>query len=79
MSDINFEKDQEEVLDKTENVDRLATKIKDLQTLENEVSALEDRLKSTKRDLETLSGDVIPTMMGGILNFDAIDLLPKIR
>ena len=63
MSDINFEKDQEEVLDKTENVDRLAMKIKDLQTLENEVSALEDRLKNTKRDLETLSGDVIPTMM----------------
>ena len=54
MSDINFEKDQEEVLDKTENVDRLAAKIKDLQTLENEVSALEDRLKSTKRDLENI-------------------------
>ena len=33
MSDINFEKDQEEVLDKTENVDRLAAKIKDLQTM----------------------------------------------
>ena len=63
MNDINFEKDQEEVIDKTENVDKLATKIKDLQGLENEVSALEDRLKSTKRDLETLSGDIIPTMM----------------
>ena len=63
MSDINFEKDQEEVLDKTENIDKLATKIKDLQTLENEISALEDKLKNTKRDLETLSGEVIPTMM----------------
>ena len=34
-----------------------------MQTLENEIDALEDRLKNTKRDLETLSGDVIPTMM----------------
>ena len=63
MRNLNFEKDQEEVLDKTKNVGRLATKIKDLQTLENEIDALEDRLKNTKRDLETLSGDVIPTMM----------------
>ena len=34
-----------------------------MQGLENEIDALEDRLKNTKRDLETLSGDVIPTMM----------------
>jgi len=63
MNQINFEKDQEEILDRTEGVDRLATKIKDLQTLENEIDALEDRIKNTKRNLETLSGDVIPTMM----------------
>ena len=63
MSNINFEKDQEEILDKTQNVDKLATKIKNLQTLENEVDTLENRLKNTKRDLETLSGDIIPTMM----------------
>ena len=63
MSNINFEKDQEEILDKTQNVDKLAAKIKNLQTLENEVDTLENRLKSTKRDLETLSGDIIPTMM----------------
>ena len=48
MRNLNFEKDQEEVLDKTKNVGRLATKIKDLQTLENEIDALEDRLKNTK-------------------------------
>jgi len=63
MNNINFEKDQEEILDKTKDVGKLAAKIKDLQVLENEVDALEDRLKNTKRDLETLSGDVIPTMM----------------
>ena len=63
MSDINFEKDQEEILDRTEGVDRLAAKIKNLQILENEIDALEKKLKNTKRELETLSGDIIPTMM----------------
>jgi len=63
MSNIDFEKDQTDVLSHTKDINRLATKVKDLQTLENEIDALEDRLKNTKRDLETLSGDVIPTMM----------------
>jgi len=63
MSNIDFEKDQTDVLSKTKDINRLATKVKDLQGLENEIDALEDRLKNTKRDLETLSGDVIPTMM----------------
>ena len=63
MSNIDFEKDQTDVLSKTKDINRLATKVKDLQGLENEIDALEDSLKNTKRDLETLSGDVIPTMM----------------
>jgi len=63
MSNIDFEKDQTDVLSHTMEISRLATKVKDLQTLENEIDALEDRLKNTKKDLETLSGDVIPTMM----------------
>ena len=63
MSNIDFEKDQTDVLSQTKNINRLATKVKDLQGLENEITALEERLKNTKRDLEVLSGDVIPTMM----------------
>jgi len=63
MSNIDFEKDQTDVLSHTKDINRLATKVKDLQGLENEIDALEDRLKNTKRDLEILSGDVIPTMM----------------
>ena len=63
MSNIDFEKDQTDVLSHTKDINRLATKVKDLQTLENEIDALEDRIKNTKRDLEILSGDVIPTMM----------------
>ena len=58
MSNIDFEKDQTDVLSHTKDINRLATKVKDLQGLENAIDALEDRLKNTKRDLETLSGDV---------------------
>ena len=54
MSNIDFEKDQTDVLSHTKGINRLATKVKDLQTLENEIDALEDRLKNTKRDLETI-------------------------
>ena len=63
MSNIDFEKDQTDVLSHTKDINRLANKVKDLQRLENEIDALEDRLKNTKRDLEIFSGDVIPTMM----------------
>ena len=63
MSDINFEKDQEEVLDKTENIDKLAIKIKELQGINQALETLEESLKKTKKDYETLSGEIIPTMM----------------
>ena len=33
MNDINFEKDQEEVLDRTENIKSLADEVKKLRTL----------------------------------------------
>ena len=52
MSDINFEKDQEEVLDKTENIDKLAVKIKELQRVNQAIETLEESLKKTKKDLK---------------------------
>ena len=39
MSDINFEKDQEEVLDRTSNLTSLATQVKSLRDLEDQVNA----------------------------------------
>ena len=63
MSDINFETDQEEVLDKTENIDKLSTKVKELRVISQSIETLEDSLKKTKKDYEHLSGEIIPTMM----------------
>ena len=45
MNDINFEKDQEEVLDRTENLKSLADQVKSLRDLEDQVKVDEDLLK----------------------------------
>ena len=63
MSDINFEKDQEEVLDKTENIKSLADQVKKLRNLEDELKAEEEALKNKKREVEKISGEVIPTLL----------------
>jgi len=63
MSDINFEKDQEEILDSTENLTSLATHVKSLRALEDQITANEELLKNKKKELERISGEVIPTML----------------
>jgi len=63
MNDINFEKDQEEVLDKTENLNKLSHKVKQLQGIQQSIETLEKSLKETKKDYDNVSGEVIPTMM----------------
>jgi hypothetical protein len=63
MSDINFEKDQEEVLDRTTNLKSLANQIKILRDLEDQVKIDEDLLKDKKSDIEKISGEIIPTLL----------------
>jgi hypothetical protein len=63
MNDINFEKDQEEVLDRTENIKSLADQVKTLRDLEDQVKTDEELLKDKKKELERLSGEVIPTLL----------------
>ena len=58
-----MEKDQEEILDKTENIKSLAYQIKNLRTLEDEFKSDEDALKNKKKELDRISGEVIPTML----------------
>ena len=63
MSEINFEKDQEEVLDRTENIKSLADQVKKLRNLEDEFKVDEELLKNKKRDIEKISGEIIPTLL----------------
>ena len=63
MSNIDFEKDQTEVLDRTENIKSLASQVKSLKELEDEIKADEESLKNKKKEIERISGEVIPTML----------------
>ena len=63
MSSINFEEDQAKVITKTENIQSLADQVERLENLNQEVKKDEEDLKQKKKNLEHISGEVIPTMM----------------
>ena len=63
MSNIDFEKDQTEVLDKTKNIKSLADEVKKLKSLEDQIKSDEEALKEKKKELELISGEVIPTLL----------------
>ena len=63
MSNIDFETDQAKVITKTENIRSLADQVERLENLNQEVKKDEENLKQKKKNLEHLSGEVIPTMM----------------
>ena len=60
---IDFEKDQENLIDRTTNINKLADKIKELQAQQAQLQVQEDAIKQKKKDIEHLSGEVIPTML----------------
>ena len=58
-----MEKDQTEVIDKTSNIKSLAEEVKKLRTMEDQVKLQEEALKVSKRELEVVSAEIIPTML----------------
>jgi len=63
MSKINFEEDQQEVIQNTGNLQTLADQVEKLNSLQQRIELQEDNLKNTKKEFDHLSGEVIPTMM----------------
>ena len=65
MSELinEMEKDQTEVLDRTENIKSLADQVKKLRDLEDQVKTDEELLKDKRKELERISGEVIPTLL----------------
>ena len=63
MSKIDFEEDQQEVIQNTGNLQTLADQVEKLNSLQQRIELQEDNLKSTKKEFDHLSGEVIPTMM----------------
>ena len=60
---IDFEQAQQNAMKKTDNIQSLAAQVERLQTLQREVDSAEEQLKQKKKNLEQISGEVIPTMM----------------
>ena len=60
---IDFEKDQQDAMKKTENIQSLADQVEKLESLQSRLQLQEDNIKNTKKEIEKISGDIIPTMM----------------
>jgi hypothetical protein len=60
---INFEQDKTNVLDRSDNLKTLSEEVKKMDELTEEINLLEERVKDKKKDLDVISGEVIPTMM----------------
>ena len=60
---INFEKDKTDVLDKSKNLKTLSDEVQKMEQITQEIELLEEQVKDKKKDLEHISGEVIPTMM----------------
>jgi hypothetical protein len=60
---IDFEKDQENVLRKTGGIQSLADQVERLEGLQKRLELQEENIKNTKKELDHVSGEIIPTMM----------------
>ena len=63
MSSIDFEKDQQEIIQKTDNIQSLADQVERLNNMQKKLALEEENIKKTKKELEHVSGEIIPTMM----------------
>ena len=60
---IDFEKDQQDAMRKTGNIRSLADQVEKLESLQERLQLQEENMKSTKSEIQKVSGDIIPTMM----------------
>ena len=60
---IDFEKDQQDAMKRTDNIQTLADQVERLEGVASEIEDTESRLKLLKKKRDHISGEVIPTMM----------------
>ena len=60
---IDFEKDQQDAMKKTDNIQTLADQVERLEAMQQQLEIQEDAVKEKKKQIEHISGEVIPTMM----------------
>jgi hypothetical protein len=60
---IDFEKDQQDLMKKTDNIQSLADQVERLELCNDRIADIEADLKMMKNKRDHISGEVIPTMM----------------
>ena len=60
---IDFEKDQQDAMKKTEGIGSLADQVERLELCDDRIADIENDLKMMKKKRDHISGEVIPTMM----------------
>ena len=60
---IDFEKDQQDAIKKTDNIQSLADQVERLEGVMTTIEKAEENLKLLKKNRDYISGEVIPTMM----------------
>ena len=60
---IDFEKDQQDAMKKTDNIQSLADQVEKLESLQKQLEDQENNMKCLKSEIQKVSGDIIPTMM----------------
>ena len=60
---INFEQDKQDSLTKVNDAKSLSEQVVRLQSMEEDLAKQEEQIKKLKKDIEVMSGEVIPTMM----------------
>ena len=71
----DFEADQQDVLDKSNNLKLLSNEVQKMESISTEIQDMEDKLKKRKKDLDLISGEIIPTMMSemGLAHLKVMD------
>ena len=60
---IDFEKDQQDAMKRTDNIQSLADQVERLEAMQQQLEIQEDAIKEKKKQIQHISGEVIPTMM----------------
>ena len=63
MNNINFEEDKQNALTKVNDAESLSEQALKLKAMEKDLADKEDEIKKLKKDIDVISGEVIPTMM----------------
>ena len=60
---IDFEKDQQDAMKRTDNIQSLADQVESLENVNSSIENAEEIVKNLKKKRDHISGEVIPTML----------------